>query len=331
MDVPIARDVQVTRFTVLSACCFLIYEHLITFDEEVNLIWVSKLARMSLGKVLFLLNRYFGLFAVLCALYGSLSGSVTDAVSFQYQLGKTWGLVAFTILGEAILQLRIYALYINHKYLIAFMVTCFVVSISLSSVVYGVSGVHMHGFEAFAVVLPNGERFCSAKYTDVKYLYTAFIPPLAFETFLFILALLRGLQTRRSRSAARSLTAFGGGARKRLADVLFRDSVIYFVLICAAYFVTLMLFQFAPAFLKETSAFFLIFLTCTMSNRLILSIRSTASCTRIMCTADTDILVQVDLARRESVESLPLRARVGCTAEENIDSGRVHSPIVFAR
>ncbi|KAF4618820.1 hypothetical protein D9613_009738 [Agrocybe pediades] len=88
----------------------------ITFDEEVNLIWVPLFKVQAPEPTIKLLSRDMHLISIeIIAILGY------SLHCFQYQLGKTWGLVVFTILGEdlliyfkAILQLRIYALYINH-------------------------------------------------------------------------------------------------------------------------------------------------------------------------------------------------------------------------
>lgn len=45
-------DVQATRFSELAASTIVIYDHFITFDQEVQLVWK---ARWTAGKYLFLL------------------------------------------------------------------------------------------------------------------------------------------------------------------------------------------------------------------------------------------------------------------------------------
>ncbi|KAF4616659.1 hypothetical protein D9613_008345 [Agrocybe pediades] len=46
------RDIQVTRYAQLASSSIIVFDHLITLDEEINLIWKSS---WSMGKILFLL------------------------------------------------------------------------------------------------------------------------------------------------------------------------------------------------------------------------------------------------------------------------------------
>ncbi|KAJ7583914.1 hypothetical protein C8J56DRAFT_1094854 [Mycena floridula] len=49
------RNLHVTQYVSITGCALLLYDHLLTFDDEVELIWST---RWTLPKVLFLLVRY---------------------------------------------------------------------------------------------------------------------------------------------------------------------------------------------------------------------------------------------------------------------------------
>jgi len=80
-----------------------------------------------------------------------------------------------------------------------------------------------YSYIAAAIVIPSG-RFCAGKSSKYKYIPLLWIPMLVFETFLCYLAVVRGIKMRRSQGP----TSFYQSGQ-RLIDVLFRDSIIYFV------------------------------------------------------------------------------------------------------
>ncbi|KDR68169.1 hypothetical protein GALMADRAFT_1052870 [Galerina marginata CBS 339.88] len=68
-------DIQVTRYCQLAASSIIALDHMVTFDEEVNLIWISA---PSLGKVVFLMSRYYMLAAMIVNLYAFFNPALTD-------------------------------------------------------------------------------------------------------------------------------------------------------------------------------------------------------------------------------------------------------------
>ncbi|KAJ7171477.1 hypothetical protein C8R46DRAFT_1217039 [Mycena filopes] len=64
----LVEDSRLTGYLAVAALCVLIYDHILSFPEEVELIWKS---RWGIAKIIYLWNRYFSLVAV------SLNMSVT--------------------------------------------------------------------------------------------------------------------------------------------------------------------------------------------------------------------------------------------------------------
>ncbi|KAG2003050.1 hypothetical protein CC2G_003683 [Coprinopsis cinerea AmutBmut pab1-1] len=64
----ILQHIEYTRYAQLASSSIIIYDHLVTFDSEVELIWK---ANWSKGKVLFILNRYYSLASVIFNNYGA--------------------------------------------------------------------------------------------------------------------------------------------------------------------------------------------------------------------------------------------------------------------
>jgi len=54
-DIQFISETKVANYVVVAFVMALLYDYLLTFGEEVEFVWQQ---RMSLGKILFLLNRY---------------------------------------------------------------------------------------------------------------------------------------------------------------------------------------------------------------------------------------------------------------------------------
>ncbi|KAF8828248.1 hypothetical protein HHX47_DHR4000594 [Lentinula edodes] len=61
------KDVYASRYASLAASVIIVYDHLITLDNEFDLIWKSS---WSIGKGLFIINRYYSLASVVANNYG---------------------------------------------------------------------------------------------------------------------------------------------------------------------------------------------------------------------------------------------------------------------
>ncbi|KAL4248915.1 hypothetical protein ABKN59_007586 [Abortiporus biennis] len=69
------RDVQATRYAVCVATTLVVFDHIITLQREVDLIWRK---RWSAIKGVFLWYRYFGLACLLFQLVALTTTSVND-------------------------------------------------------------------------------------------------------------------------------------------------------------------------------------------------------------------------------------------------------------
>lgn len=85
------------------------------------------------------------------------------------------------------------------------------------------SGLILPFLTVVTIPLLNG-RMCFAGQTDVRFFRAFWVLVVSFETFLCVLAVLRGMQMRRSSG----ISSFHQSSQ-RLVSVLFRDSVVYFV------------------------------------------------------------------------------------------------------
>ncbi|PPQ68733.1 hypothetical protein CVT24_007560 [Panaeolus cyanescens] len=283
--------VQVTRYAQLGSSVIIVFDHILTFGDEIELIWQSP---WSLGKALFILNRYYCLAAVIFNNYGFFSTTLTDSVivsiyirdalhyltsddpprslfapmnvMYSCQRFFDWqgwtGLIA-CMLAEGILQMRLYALYSLNKKVLAVMLSTFVVSTAVAAWI-------MHSalstIKATATPLLGGAGMFCVPSNVPKNFYTFWIPMLAFECLLCVLALIRGFQTFRSGGSL-----FQSG--RKLVGVLIRDSIFYFLIICATYLTCLLVWIAAPVTLLEVPIGFSLAMSCVLSNRIVLNVR----------------------------------------------------------
>jgi len=163
---------------------------------------------------------------------------------------------------SAILQMRLYALFSLDKRVLALMLTCFIISTSTSA--YVLHSV-LSKFTASAIRLPTGGMFCVPSRVSPNF-YLFWIPILAFETLLCVLALFRGFQTLRSGG---SLFISG----RHLVITLIRDSILYFFVIGATYLCSLLVWMLAPVTLLEVPIGFTLAMSCVLANRVVLNVR----------------------------------------------------------
>ncbi|KAJ7101349.1 hypothetical protein B0H15DRAFT_409267 [Mycena belliarum] len=242
----------------LANFAIIIFDHAITLDEEVELIWKSS---WSMGKALFVINRYYTLISVIINNYSLFSPTLTDSVSLRFFHWQGWtGLIACMI-AEVILQMRLYALYLLNKKVLALMVATFLVSSATSAVIMGKA---LSGITANAHLIP-GVTFC-VPFGVPDYFFAFWIPIIGFESLLCGLALFRGFQTFR---ASGSLYQSG----RHLVTILIRDSVLYFLVMFATYFTNMLMWVSAPPSLLEIPIAFSVALSCCLGNRMILNVR----------------------------------------------------------
>jgi len=260
------RDVEATRYAQLASSSIIVFDHLVTFGLEVDLIWKSS---WSFGKILFIINRYYTLASVIFNNYALLSTHLTDSFCHLYFQWQGWtGLIACMI-AETILQMRLYALYSLNKKILALMVTAFTVASSISAVIMGKVLASMtvtsRPFAILGIEPFRDLAFCFPSNISSKF-FTFWIPMLAYECLLCVLALIRGFQTFRSDG-----TLFRSG--RRLVAILIRDSVLYFIIIMSTYLTCLLIWLTARQSLLEIPIGFSVAMSCVLANRIILNVR----------------------------------------------------------
>lgn len=226
--------------------------------------------------MLFFLNRYYTLFATLFNTYGLFTTSLSNnfCVRFLYWQGYT-GIIG-CILAQAILQMRIYALYLLDKHILALTVITCTLCATTSAIVMGhvLNQVTVH-----TSVL--GTPFCFPDGVATLF-YSFWIPILFSEALLFGLVLFKGFKTLSLDTSGQSLQGRRPGCwrwsssfrtGRALVRMMVRDSVLYFLAMFAIYFGTMMVWVLGRASLLQVPIGFTAAMSCVLSNRIIFNIR----------------------------------------------------------
>jgi len=255
------QDVRNIRYCALAATSIGVYDYIVTFGQEVDLVWKS---RWSIGKVLFFIMRYYTLtFDLIYYNYAIFSPNLTDKFCLHWwRWGGGSGLLTFA-LAQLILQLRLYALYNRSKKILALMLGTFIAALAASSTLLGLSFVGSNSVPSHMI---PGLPFCVPG-GDLHLFYTFWIPLLISESLLCGLAVYRGIYLHRLHGST-----FRSG--NRLVEFLIRDSVVYFLVVFAIYFGNTFVFIFAAEPIWECTAIFTVALSYVLGNRLLLNVRS---------------------------------------------------------
>jgi len=232
-----------------AAFAVLIYDHILTFSDEVERIWKQKMTGAS---ILFLINRYITPIQFIIIIDAFQDPIWTRPTCNRFVIFEGASTVALISVCELILILRVYALYGRSTPIAVFLLILLAVQISLSS-----AGLH----RGFAVHLPPGITGCILTATS-PFFATVWTAPLVTDTFIFILTVWRTCQyIKRS-------------GRSPTIDIFLRDGIIYFCVIFMANMLNTLLYFTAPPDIKPIGASFSQIITSVMISRLVLNLRS---------------------------------------------------------
>ncbi|KAJ6533288.1 hypothetical protein DFH09DRAFT_126300 [Mycena vulgaris] len=104
----LVADSRLTGYLAVASLCVLIYDHLVCFPEEVELMWKS---RLGLAKIIYLWNRYFSLIAIGLNTSVIVREITTESVCMNWL--KVQGVTSTVIIGtvDLVLMLRVWILY----------------------------------------------------------------------------------------------------------------------------------------------------------------------------------------------------------------------------
>ncbi|EJT98737.1 hypothetical protein DACRYDRAFT_118528 [Dacryopinax primogenitus] len=234
-----ARDIVTLRgqnYVAIAAFCLMLYDHLLTLDVEVNLVWPAPL---SLVKVLFLWNRYITPCTYIFTVY-MMSGLMTPPTdpNLWYQFSYEFFLPSLTLegisvngIGAALMLLSVYALYNRHKGMLIML--SFLLALELlGSVIAGAFGVIGVSNDMFYIDEIHGCVFTQHK----SWPFIVFLFMMLFDIVIFYLV------ARKTWHYAKTINA-----HRALIGVLLFDAVGYFVVMIAAEFLNIIAYTRFPA------------------------------------------------------------------------------------
>ncbi|CAK5267071.1 unnamed protein product, partial [Mycena citricolor] len=209
-EITALHDYAAVRYTNVAFVALILYDYVITIDTEVSRIWSLK---WRLPKILYLINRYIVppmlIFdAIVPAIY-NLPESMCDFIAKW----TPWPTIISLTTSEMILMLRVFAVAGDRKGVRYFLWGLFLCElagwIALSSIV-----------TKNTVGSPGGMLFPGCLFSAPTYFYTAWIPPVIFESILIIVT---GYY-----ASAYHWTKKGSS---QTIQILARDSILYFLII----------------------------------------------------------------------------------------------------
>ncbi|KAF9555872.1 hypothetical protein CPC08DRAFT_111444 [Agrocybe pediades] len=181
-----------------------------------------------------------------------------------YVRWESFSTLLTSIFAQAILQLRIYALYGRSRRVLTLMLTCYAIVVAYAGWTFFSN---VEDTKSSVVHAPNGDTCSFPRFPPL--LYTFWITMLGFEGILCALAIYRGFRTLKE-GLPRELNGM------TLIDLIVRDSIIIFVVLAATYVTCLIVFLKAPANLTVIPAGFSISLSVVLGCRMILNLREAA-------------------------------------------------------
>ncbi|KII95798.1 hypothetical protein PLICRDRAFT_229406 [Plicaturopsis crispa FD-325 SS-3] len=213
-------DLDLTRICTLITLSAAVYDHVLTFDEEVEFIWRKN---WSYSKIIFLVLRYFG--EALMILNTAVFTSVTDvqsvlAVSCRHFFTfQAWSSSVIIWAMQIVLQWRIHALYGGSRIVIVLLSACFGAEVASNVIILSL---FMAGKPEQIELGPVQCAFVAVP----PYYFGYWVAIICFETVLFLLALWIGIQHVRQ---------VGTWSASHILHVLLRDSLSYFLAALIAY------------------------------------------------------------------------------------------------
>jgi len=260
LDVPftpsletVIRHGAAVQAMTLAGFVVLLYDHILTFDFEVDLIWRAKAGLVS---VIFLLNRYIVPLLLIVDLF-----EMFDLPTNSQTLCKVWTTIqsVFTIASfmsiHTIVAMRVYALYNGKRWVGRFL--------WVASVLYLVSSTAIIAMAHVNVIPDLQPEHHQCVGSIPSFLWAAWLPSIIFETILFILTLIAMIEHDNKRRSFNTLTV-----------ILYRDGMLYFVVVSLCSLFSLLVWAFADPTLLGLARYFALAIVNVAGSRLVLNLKS---------------------------------------------------------
>lgn len=255
----IVEHIQASRHVSAAGLVVLLYDHILTFDQELRLIWH---ANTTLPKLLFLFNRYTVPIAMLIRT-NDLSGIAFPVFSNTYcrwSIGATTFLGIFTIgISNLLVLFRLWVIWDRNIRLMYWTGFAF---ITAQITAFTVAGFLVPSILPFVVYNPDFHA-CLIENRSRINMGILWVPGLAFEVMVFAMVWWNALDRPRSRNSD-------------ITKAMYRDGFLYFSVLFVLRLINLILGLTAPLSLVFLGVLFIWCAANVTLSRLILNFRQLA-------------------------------------------------------
>ncbi|QRV74819.1 transmembrane protein [Ceratobasidium sp. AG-Ba] len=239
------KDTTSSIYCEIASLMFLLYDHAITIDQEVERIWK---APWSLPKILFLFNRYTGPISLLCGRWIHFEGAA--------------GITAMASV-EMIMIFRLYALYRRSKTMLVLLLLGFIGNIGAMSVLMQL------GLQGITIFPRPGPWYKGCHPVGLpKFFWAYYVSPLMALRILLVLTLYKTLGHIRAKIT-----------HTPVIKLFFRDGVAYFAVIFCTLLSNALIWMLAPPGLLESGIGLAIAMPTVMGSRMLLNLRGLSAST----------------------------------------------------
>ncbi|GJE92490.1 hypothetical protein PsYK624_086440 [Phanerochaete sordida] len=272
VDIPVplvtaAEHGAAVKAMTLVGITALVYDHLLTLDQEIDLIWRGRPGFVSL---IFLVNRYLVPCILIVDVYEQSGVTPSSKLFCQvWTVLQSYLTLASFMLIHAIVAIRVFALHNGRSWVRRFLWVSGTIYLLTTTVVITLGSV-----EVVSTLQPY-HGACVG--TMPWYLWFSWLPTVIFESILFMLTILALLNQEDCRSFS------------KLTRILYLDGLVYFaaVTICSTF--SLMVWAFAPVTLNGLARYFSLAVVNVVSSRMVLNLKAYALKRRSVL-SDDDLL-----------------------------------------
>ncbi|KAF8194848.1 hypothetical protein K438DRAFT_809488 [Mycena galopus ATCC 62051] len=259
----------ITNYVLYSTACLLVYELLLSLDDEVARVWPLK---WRLPKILFMLNRYFIRALLVCLWIIADYPGTSPEFCYIYAYWQIIPLRLAILTAQALVVMRVWAIYNNSRRMLWVLGTLYALEVAAVTMCIWVATADTQGVAQpapLSCALVSQSGFLLKRYASATW-----IAPVCFE-FIMILITLIKILPRWTWGGKAGLLGSGGNPT---LDILARDSLIYFCFIFSFSLTNAVIYErsfsayYHSLLLGPTSA-----ISCIAVSRMMINIRSVPS------------------------------------------------------
>jgi uncharacterized membrane protein len=150
---PFISSSQLLAYIIAAISTVIVYDWVLTFRKEVELIWRQRWSFMTL---LYISVRYVGILYSVIYPLSTLPFSVTDEACASFYVAEAWIAVAVNAMLGVIMMMRVHAMYQRSKKMLIFLVVVLLASTITSAVLTVIANIGIVGEECVL----SGYRVC---------------------------------------------------------------------------------------------------------------------------------------------------------------------------